>query len=128
MAATRSLKRNDDDVIFFVVGGSTTVQNEFPFMSAIGVKQNNEIEWKCGGSLVSDQHIITAAHCVNGYQNDDNLIRQLVVRVGAKNLKNEDTNVKYQQFEVTTIWIHPAYNENLNYNDIAIMKLATRAA
>lgn len=115
-------------MIFFVVGGTTTEKNEFPFMTAIGVKDNNEIEWKCGGSLVSDQHIITAAHCLNGYQDNDDLIRKLVVRVGGKNLKNEDSNVKHQQFDVTTIWIHPAYNEYLNYNDIAIMKLATRAA
>lgn len=91
-------------------------------MSAIGIKGKEDINWRCGGSLISDQHIISAAHCVH---NED--LKTLVVRVGAKNLKTESANVKPQQFDVVTIFVHPEYDENLKYNDIAIIKLATRA-
>jgi len=49
-----------------VVGGEPAGVGEFPFQVALGYKDhNNEIEYKCGGSLIADDIVITAAHCAN---------------------------------------------------------------
>jgi len=41
-----------------IIGGSFTAPNQYPWMVRLEVKD-------CGGSLISDRHILTAYHCVN---------------------------------------------------------------
>ena len=45
---------------FYIVHGNEAVMHEFPFMAAL-MNRNRQF---CGGSLIDDNHILTAAHCV----------------------------------------------------------------
>ena len=38
--------------------------NEYPWMASVGVR--GAISPMCGGALVSDQYVLTAAHCAAG--------------------------------------------------------------
>jgi hypothetical protein len=39
---------------------------EYPFYVSLGYPQsNNKIEYKCGGSLIADDVVVTSAHCVS---------------------------------------------------------------
>jgi hypothetical protein len=47
-----------------IVGGTPAELGDFPHMAAIGWrKENGKVEFSCGGSLISEKFVLTAAHC-----------------------------------------------------------------
>lgn len=51
----------------FVVGGENALPKEFPFAARLGhfnsYGRHNHVTWMCGGTIISAQVILTAAHC-----------------------------------------------------------------
>lgn len=48
-----------------VVGGRPAKKGAYPWMALIGYTNNfGEVGWKCGGSLITTRHVLTAAHCI----------------------------------------------------------------
>jgi secreted trypsin-like serine protease len=108
---------------FGFVGGVTTNVNEFPHMTAIGLREGIDINWFCGASLISDDFIITAAHCVpKSYR-----FEKLVARIGDKNLQNSSDGANPQEFGVKQIRIHPEYKNGIKYHDISLIQLDRKA-
>lgn len=49
-----------------IVGGRPALNEECPYQALIRAYKG-EVSYICGGSIISDQHILTAAHCLQGY-------------------------------------------------------------
>ncbi|XP_043289338.1 serine protease snake-like isoform X2 [Venturia canescens] len=93
--------------------------NEFPHMAAIGwVLPDHTIGYYCGGSLISEKWIMTAAHCTHGP-----LGKPAVVLLGSNRLSDTRTGkLKWIKRSIR----HPAYNPPSMYADLALLELARR--
>ena len=51
-------------MVTFIVGGSESVPGDWPWAALLGrVENNNKFKVVCGGSLITNKHVLTAAHC-----------------------------------------------------------------
>ena len=73
----------------------------------------------CGGTLVGDRHVITAAHCINGGHPDN-----LTVLIGETTLGVGNDKTAFIR-NVSEIIKHSKYNETSMQNDIAVLVLSS---
>ncbi|XP_045480379.1 venom serine protease Bi-VSP-like isoform X2 [Harmonia axyridis] len=106
-------------VFVYPSGGTKTLAHEFPHMAILGYGSENQKEWKCGGSLITHQHILTAAHCL--YSLDLGDVKY--VRLGDLDIFNNTDWAEPQDFNVKTIIQHPNYDRSKLKHDIAILVL-----
>ncbi|CAO2589849.1 Ctrc [Lemmus lemmus] len=99
-----------------VVGGEDAVPNSWPWQISLQYLRDGIWRHTCGGSLITDRHVLTAAHCIS-----DTLTYR--VGLGKYNLTVEDEEGSVYA-EVDTIYVHEGWNSFLVRNDIAIIKLA----
>ncbi|XP_050087009.1 coagulation factor IX-like [Anopheles aquasalis] len=113
--------------VIAIVGGEDAVKGEYPHMALLGRPSTGDsdgsgdlaIEWFCGGSLISNRFVLTAAHCAyNKMQNPPT-----IVRLGEHNLKDSQSPSR-QDFGVQRIVHHPNFQHA--YNDISLIELSAR--
>ncbi|KAK5649715.1 hypothetical protein RI129_000744 [Pyrocoelia pectoralis] len=100
-----------------IVGGTKAALKEFPHMAIIGfgVSNSTPLSWLCGGALISEWFILTAAHCLRTRDNG----HSQKVRLGVINLKSNEGRV----YGISKRIPHPNYTPPSKYNDIGLLKL-----
>jgi len=99
-----------------VIGGKEALPNEYSFMVAFLYKGSQN----CGGSILSTNYVLTAAHCT-----DRKKVEDLSVAVGAHSLKKGEGSQWMKVHDVVEKFEHPKYSPALFYaNDIAILRVA----
>jgi secreted trypsin-like serine protease len=115
--ATGSVVQLDDGSSTEIVGGKPAPDGRWPFMVALlsaDVGNNFNAQF-CGGSLIDAEHVLTAAHCVEG-----NSAASIEVLVGTQSLAQGGRRVAVER--VTT---HPKFQSVGGGWDVAVLRLTT---
>ncbi|KAL3280358.1 hypothetical protein HHI36_017847 [Cryptolaemus montrouzieri] len=99
----------DGDIDGRIVGGEDASDGSYPYQISLQQLQQHI----CGGSIIGNQWILTAAHCVVGQTSS-----QMSVVTGTNVLDGSG-----QRYQVERLIAHPRYNQRTSANDIALVKL-----
>ncbi|XP_061745348.1 prothrombin-like [Nerophis ophidion] len=105
-----------------IVGGNDAEVASAPWQVMLYKRSPQEL--LCGASLISDQWILTAAHCIlYPPWNKNFTTHDIIVRLGKHNRAKFERNIE-KIVAIDKIIVHPKYNwrENLN-RDIALLHL-----
>ncbi|XP_037940009.1 venom protease-like [Teleopsis dalmanni] len=97
-----------------IVGGRESEIGDWPWIALIGYNAYSLNPFRCGGSLVTAKHVITAAHCIT---------RDLsFVRLGEHDLSTQ-SETKHLDVDVDKVVGHPNFTRNDFRFDIAVLLL-----
>jgi hypothetical protein len=98
-----------------IVGGNDANAGDYGFMVSLAAKYRGFAYPTCGGALISDRHIVTAAHCSTGA-----LPNEVAIIAGALDPFDNDALV----LDVASVVTHPSYNYDATHGfDIAVWTL-----
>ncbi|XP_057642474.1 mast cell protease 4-like [Chionomys nivalis] len=99
-----------------IIGGVESKPHSRPYMAHLEVLTDGGFTASCGGFLISEEFVMTAAHCKG---------REITVTLGAHDVsKTEPTQ---QKIKVKKQIVHPQYSFYSNLHDIMLLKLQRKA-
>ncbi|KAH8342299.1 hypothetical protein KR059_000617 [Drosophila kikkawai] len=96
-----------------ISGGELAIVNQFPYQVGLSIEESNDLFSWCGASLISDQYLLTAAHCV------DKAVSITYYLGGVQRLAPRQL-IRSAQPKVI---LHPDWNSDSLENDIAVLRL-----
>ncbi|EFA07557.2 spaetzle-processing enzyme [Tribolium castaneum] len=112
-----------------IIGGASATLGQFPWVARLGYQPHfprfSLPVFKCGGSLISNFYVVTAAHCVAHLRNED----LALIRLGELNAITDvdcENNVcapPVQDFRPAKQFYHENYGNPKMRHDIALIRL-----
>lgn len=117
-----------------IVGGDIAQLDSFPWLARIQYyKPNKRFGFHCGGVLINERYVLSAAHCIQSVPSTWTLYK---VRLGEYDTSTDTNDCNYheendcadtqQDYLIASYYVHEDYfQENgADYNDIALIRLA----
>lgn len=101
-----------------IINGLEAVEDSWPWIVSIRQIKNNQIQsHTCGGVLIYEDLVLTAAHCV-GFLDAN----EIAVIAGIHNINNPPSSLN--TYHVSARYFHDGFDSELLENDIAILILS----
>lgn len=113
-AAVGLTQANADQENEQIVGGNRASIADHPYVVYLTTADGFQF---CGGALVDDNKVITAAHCTAGKQPAD------IIVVAGREDKESGAGVATP---VREIWVHPDFTDVRSGNDVSVLTLTQR--
>ncbi|XP_072938099.1 anionic trypsin-2-like [Epargyreus clarus] len=120
----RNLRSNG---LLTILGGKNASPGDFPHMVAVGWLYQEKLVYKyvflCGGSLISNKFVLTAAHCTS--YNGKGVLEPIprIVRMGSEYISDKVKDRNRKNVRIKNITTHPSYNPKFYYYDVALLEL-----
>ena len=95
-----------------IVGGQDVKQNSWPWIARLRIGS-----FLCGGTILDDNTVVTAAHCCWGFDENAEFVKAII-----GDHSTTDDNDGQEVFKATSVNIHPEYDRNTLANDICSKK------
>ncbi|XP_072165248.1 apolipoprotein(a)-like [Diadema setosum] len=96
-----------------IIGGTNAKRGNWPWQAQLVLKGSGHY---CGGTLVDEYHVLSAAHCFQRYGK-----RSFKVRLGEHNQRIDEGSE--QEFDIECLYKHADYDSRTTNNDIALLRL-----
>ena len=101
-------------IVEAIIGGISVVDpHEFPWV--VGVRTEFG---KCGGSIITKNLVMTAAHCL--FNSKKELVQEISILMGHSDISSS----LIKKHKVKSILIHPEHGNKKYYNDVALLRLS----
>ncbi|KAL7011974.1 hypothetical protein ACKWTF_014541 [Chironomus riparius] len=99
-----------------IAGGESTNAEKFPYQVLMYMIDKNGSNFICGGSLITYEWVLTAAHCLHGFVS-------IAVFLGVSDRINGPTVWSGNVTSRNQLFVHPQYIPTSHANDIALIRL-----
>jgi secreted trypsin-like serine protease len=98
-----------------IIGGTEAPNGKYPFMALLNFQKHNTWVSFCGGTLIDQDSVLTAAHCFLELPKGT----KLQVIVGRTVRSSNQGQVR----SFKRVWIHPDFNQSTLAHDAAVIEL-----